>query len=107
MPKLVSAFVTPARRGEFFDKLDALLNEFPEIESRMKRSYAEDPTDPYWTDDEEHQEFDPASPVVRTGIVLVLAHSNMQQWEDISWLDPLTQPHFMTKGLLATAMEGS
>lgn len=98
-------FDTKARRIEFFDRLDQLLNDYPELQTRMLRSYEEDPADEHWISQEEN--FDPQSPTLRTGLVLVIAHANMQMWEDVTFLEPPNQSRFLTAGLLTNALEAS
>jgi len=104
MPEIPHAFGGEERRIEFFDRLSDLLDDFPELQTRMQRSHQNDPSDDHWYD-EDGEDFDPQSPTLRTGIVLVIAHANMQMWEDISFLEPPHQSRFLTVGLLTEALD--
>ena len=97
------AFTSQTRREDFFIKLERLLDEYPEIMDRIKRAYEKDPTSSYWSS--ETGDFNPASPMFRTGVVVLVGHGNMEMWEDISILEPFRQSHYITVGILKTAAE--
>jgi hypothetical protein len=47
--------------------------------------------------------FDPDSPKMLTGVLLVLSYQNMDAYNELFWTDPLHQSHFTSVGLAAAA----
>jgi len=78
-----------ARRDEFFDRLNNLISEFPELTSVDE-------------DDEFSCNcgFDRDSPRMVTGIVLAVIIRNLDDFEQIFWTTPYGQSHFLTKGII-------
>lgn len=85
------------QRAEFFAELSTLLEKYANIAENMARNYTADPTagwDP---------EYDPTSPVIVRGIVIVITHANMENFEDLQILEPYDQSHYLTAGMLGRA----
>jgi hypothetical protein len=104
MAEMPPIFTTAERRDEFIDKLNALIDEYPEIGTKMSRAYEEDPSDTFWTD-RYGEEFDPTSPTYRTGIVLIIGHHNLQGWGDITFIEPDPQVRALSIGLIEQARD--
>ena len=83
------------RRAEFFARLEELIGEYPELLG---------PQDPDDIVDEVVDGYDPKSPKIRTGIVLVLAYGNLDYWDELVPTSPLAQSHYMTIGMLHQAL---
>lgn len=79
-----------ARRDEFFEKLSALIAEFPELTT------ADDVCDDCLNDG-----FDPDAPVVLTNIVIGVTVRNIDDFEQIFWTTPYGQSFFTTKGIVS------
>lgn len=78
------------KRDEFHRRLKELMGEYPEM--------FESP------EDAEHCEhYDPSSPKVITGLVLVYSTQNLDRFEEIFWTDPAEQVHWLGIGLLKSA----
>ena len=104
MSEEVSTWPKIARRNEFFDRLSALMDEYPELTNQMSRQYAVDPSAPYWELRDDEPAYDPASPVMVTGIVLIISTSNTEGWEDVTVTEPFRQSSFLTHGLIGEAL---
>lgn len=104
MSEEVSLWPKVARRNEFFAKLEALIDEYPELTDSMSRQYKLDPSGPYWEAQDDEPKYDPTSPVMVTGIVLVVSTTNTEGWEDIIVTEPFRQSSFMTHGLIGEAL---
>lgn len=92
------------QREEFFTKLRAVLDEYPNISQRMIHSYQDDPTHACWDHGAEgYVAFDPSSPMFLQGVVLIVTHANLEHYEDLDVLAPYEQSNFMTLGLLTKA----
>ena len=79
-----------ARRDEFFEKLSALIPEFPELTT------ADDVCDDCQSDG-----FDPDAPVVVSNIVIGVTIRNIDDFEQLFWTTPYGQSYFTTKGIVA------
>jgi hypothetical protein len=91
-------------RDAFFTELRLLVDRYPNLADHMSRDYADDPTDEHWGDEnEDYAKYDPKSPMFLQGIVLVISHTNMEHYEDLTVLDPYEQSSYMTKGILSAA----
>lgn len=90
-------------RDEFFEELRALLEKYPNISNHMIRMYDEDPTNACWSPSDGYPIFDPNSPIFLQGVVIVVSHSNMEHYEDLSILEPYDQSHFLSGGILNRA----
>ena len=76
------------KRDAFFEKLNALISEFPEL-----------------TEADVHHEdcdcgFNPDSPIIVTGIIVGVTIRNTDDFEQIFWTTPYGQSHFLTKGII-------
>ena len=81
------------KRDAFFEKLNALISEFPEL-----------------TEADVHHEdcdcgFNPDSPIIVTGIIVGVTIRNTDDFEQIFWTTPYGQSHFTTKGVIGTISE--
>lgn len=85
----------------FFDDFRALLEKYPMIGNRMARGYAEDECT--CEPEADFPKYDPNSPVFMQGVVIIVSHSNMDGFEDLSILEPFEQSTYLTAGLLSRA----
>lgn len=90
-----------ARRDEFFQRLAALIDEFPEISSFLRRAYEASHFD--GIDIEPEWAYNPESPTIIQGLVLIVSTTNMEMWEDVMVMDPTRQSQYLTEGLLNAA----
>lgn len=90
------------KRDEFFDELRALLNKYPNLANYQARKYAFDAANMEAPGDG-YPVYDPASPMFLQGVVVLLTHSNMENYEDLQILDPYEQSHYLTVGMLSRA----
>lgn len=83
-----------ARHESFFAAVEALLDEYPELAAG--------------DDDEEVDAildgYDPASPKVVSGIVVLVAHGNLDGWSELTYTAPPHQSHYLTVGMLYKAL---
>jgi hypothetical protein len=79
------------RRKEFHEKLVALIGEYPEL--------AVDPLE------DEYEGFDPESPRMLQGHVLVLSYENLDGYGQLLWSAPFDQNYYQTLGMLAKAAD--
>jgi len=84
-------FLTDERNKEFFERLEELVAQYGELE--LFGDVSEDP------------DFDPASPRILEGIVLILSHRNMQGVSSLTCIDKLHQNRFFTMGMLQGALD--
>lgn len=82
------------RQQAFFAKLEGLLSEFPEIVDRDVEELTDEILDGY----------DPSSPKMLTGLVVLVAHDNLADWSEMTVLHPRQQSHYMTTGMLHQAL---
>lgn len=101
----VPLFETRSRRSQFFDRLRSLIDEFPEITDRQRRQWEHDPHDEHWQAENGYPAFDPKAPIAVEGILLIVSCRNLDGYENIAFIEPHEQSHFMTKGLLAEAAD--
>jgi len=80
------------RRKEFHEKLVALLSDYPEIATDM-------------LDLDEIEGFDPNSPRVLQGHVLVVAYENLDVYGQLLWSAPYDQNYYQTLGMLQKAAD--
>ena len=92
------------RQDEFFARLEALMSEYPEITNVMSRQYALDPADSMWESTNDQPGYDPSSPVMVTGIVLIVTSTNTEGWEDMTVSEPYQQSIYMTHGIIGEAL---
>lgn len=94
-----SVFPDPARRQEFWERFETLMNDFPEIMTSFDAHLGGDI-------DERGILFNPDSPKFWQGFVLVVSVRNVDHWESMFIVDPPEQSGYMTSGMLtcATAM---
>lgn len=98
MPTAMPAWPNKQTRDQFFAEFKELLEKYPHLKSTedAPERFGEDMEDGY-------PEFDPASPLILQGIVVILSYSNLEHFEDIQILDPFEQSFYMSYGLLARA----
>lgn len=85
------------RKEKFFDRLNELISEYPEIISPYEDE-----------DDDDHDEdcdFDPNSPKVVTGMVLLITTNDLNNYETLFFEKPLEQSHFHTVGMVKAASD--
>lgn len=83
------------RRTEFFARLEHLLGDYPELLG---------PQDQEDIVDEVLNGYDPNTPKLCNGIVLVLAYGNLDHWDELVTTQPKAQSHYMTIGMLHQAL---
>jgi hypothetical protein len=81
-----------ARRTLFHDKLSELIMEFPEL--MVNSSYDTDTSE---------SDYDPSTPKMLVGQVLVIAWQNMENYTELFYTDPLPQNHFLSLGMVTSA----
>lgn len=86
----INARENRVRRDEFFEKLTALISEFPEIT-----------TSDEVCEDCQSDGFDPNAPAVLTNIVIGVTIRNIDDYEQLFWTTPYGQSHFTTKGVVS------
>lgn len=91
------------KKNEFFEDLRALIAKHPNLADRMARENAEVPICIEEHDDGTDQ-YDPDSPVLLEGIVVLLSFTNLERYENLIILDPYEQSSFMTNGMLNRAV---
>ena len=96
----MATFKDLARRDEFWQRLEALLDEYPEIMAGF-----DDVLDGEM--DERGLLFNPDTPKYWQGFVLIVSVRNMDDWESMVVLDPAKQSGYMTDGLLTAAIENN
>jgi hypothetical protein len=100
-----AVFETQERREEFWARLNAVFDDFPELRSGLKKSYGDQDA----LDDGDSMlmdmlgPFDETAPTFVDGMVLVLSIRNTQHYENMCVLEPKTQSSYMTAGLLNQA----
>jgi hypothetical protein len=94
------AFVDKDIREQFFNELRELVGRYPSLANRMARGYEEC----LLSHDHDDGEYDPKSPTFLQGIVLLVSHTNMDHYEDMSVLDPMEQSAYLTRGMLHAAL---
>lgn len=85
-------------REDFFAELKVLLDKYPHL-GAMDIREVDDEDDI----DEGYPAFDPNSPMILQGVVLVLSYSNLEHYENIQILTPFEQSYYMSCGLLTRA----
>lgn len=90
----MSHWPDPARKAEFFAELEALVGRYPECA-------ADDPdvSEPAVLDG-----FDPDAPKAVVGVALLVAWSNVDDWEEMAVLTPPGQSHYLKVGMLRQAL---
>lgn len=73
----------PSRQQEFFTRLEALLNEYPELT----------------TSNIDIEGFDPATPKVINGLLLMVNWQNLDGWGETFWTNPPGQHRFTSIGM--------
>lgn len=86
----MAIFADDARQDAFFDALEGLIAEYPEITNGDPDDLADEITDG----------FDPSSPKMLAGLVLLLATNNVDGWSELTVLRPRNQLHYFTTGML-------
>lgn len=92
------------RRNEFFDRLQTLIGEYPELTSTLVRMHQQDPADSYWDQLGDTPGYNPSSPVMITGIALLIATTNTEGWEEMVLTEPHGQSIYMTHGMIGEAL---
>lgn len=91
-------FKDPARRAEFWRKMEALIEEYPEIFSSFDDHLAGDM-------DERGILYNPETPKFVQGLAILCSVRNVDHWESMFVLDPPEQSHYFTFGMLNAAVE--
>jgi hypothetical protein len=94
-----SAFPDNDTRNRFWDELSELLDRYPSIVEGFIEACKEN------ADVDDLVPFDEFSPVVRNGIVLIMAFRNLDNHESLLTLDPMQQSEYMTQGMLSVAAD--
>lgn len=87
---------TKKKKEKFFDRLNDLISEYPEIISH------------YQDEDDEHDhdcDFDPNAPKVVSGIVLLVTTRDLNGYETLFLERPFGQSHFHTSGMVRSASD--
>ena len=101
---MTAQFETGEQREEFMERLQALIEEYPFLMSRMRREYDEDPTAPHWDCCEDHPPYNSENERFVNGIVLIFGTTDITGWEDSQRVSSFNQPHALTIGLLRQNM---
>ena len=97
-PQEFRVFKTRGRRDEFWGRLSAFLDEFPELIDMPAEAFVDD-------DLELEVDFDPKEPKMIDGVVLIFSVRNLSGHEVDVIMDPPNQSVYMTKGLITSAAE--
>lgn len=81
------------RKKEFFNRLENLIAEYPELTSI--------PNDDGCFDDDD---FDPAAPSIITGLIIVVSTKDINDYEQLFVEKPYEQSHFHTIGMMKSAL---
>lgn len=82
------------RKAEFFAELEALVARYPECSA----------DDPDVSEPAVFDGFDPDAPKAVVGVVLLVAWSNVDDWEEMAVLTPPGQSHYLKAGMLNQAL---
>lgn len=85
------------RRDEFFNELEQLMARYPEL-VEPNEDYLEHLREVHG------DKFVENSPKMITGIVLTISCRNAEDWEDLIWIQPYSQSHFQTVGMLTNTL---
>lgn len=98
MSASVPAWPNKQTRDQFFAEFKELLEKYPHLKSTddAPERFGEDVVDGY-------PEFDPTSPLILQGVVIILSYSNLEHFENIQILNPFEQSFYMSYGLLNRA----
>lgn len=100
----VDVWASKQHRDAFFADLRELMARYPCIANGMAREYDSDPTNSKWSgDDNGYDRFNPKSPMILQGVVVIVSHANLEHFEDMVTLVPYEQSGFMTQGMLTKA----
>lgn len=80
------------RKKEFFNRLENLIAEYPELTSR--------PDDDVCFD----EDFDPSAPSIITGLIIVVSIKDINDYEQLFVEKPYEQSHFHTIGMMKSAL---
>ncbi len=98
--------LTKDRRDELFQRLDALLQDYPEISRQMALEYEEDPTHEMWSCCEgDHEPFDPTEPSILESVVVITTYRTLTGWRAWRTLVPTEQSPATTLGMLVHARD--
>ena len=94
------------QRDQFFQELRDLLAKYPNIALNQRREYERRPEllADYEVEDDGYPRWDPESPMILHGIVLLVNHSNLEHFEDLQLLIPFEQSNYHTVGMLSNAL---
>lgn len=98
----VEVWPNKEKRDQFFDELRALIARYPNIGDHMAREYAEDPTS-FDTMPDSYPTYNSESPVYLEGIIVIVTHANMENFETLAVLEPYSQSHYLSNGMLSRA----
>lgn len=94
-----AVFSDTARRDEFWADINEVMARFPEVGRLPDSSFTDEDKD------NGGNYFDPSSPCMIDGMVIVYSVRNLQGFEMLVVSDPTAQSQFVTKGLIASAAE--
>ena len=89
-------FQTAQERDEFWARIDSVIADYPSLLNGLDAIYEGD-------DDSYGDVYNPMSPKVVTGRVLILGCANLENWESFIVIDPQDQSVFIKDGLIANA----
>lgn len=104
--RLADLFPDRATQDRFFTELRDLIDRYPSIGGRMSATAADNP-DAEWAAPQPgwHNGFDPSSPMLLEGLVLVVSHRNLDGFEDLSVIRQRESSHYQDLGLLTAAIQ--
>ena len=100
----IAVWPDTVRRNEFFAKLEALIQQYPELTTTLSRQYAAGSEYGFETEGD-WPPYDPNSPTMINGLVLVITTVNMDGWEDLVVTEPTAQSRYLTGGIVSKALE--
>lgn len=103
---MADLFPDRATQDRFFVELRELIERYPSIGGRMAATFEGDP-DAEWAApcDSYHKGFDPASPMLCDGLIVIVSHRNLDGFEDMSVIRPRETSHYQDLGLLHAALD--
>jgi hypothetical protein len=103
--EMAPLFPDRATQDRFFAELRELIERFPSIGGRMAATFAADPSAD-WAQPVEghHAVFDPASPMLCDGLVVIVSHRNLDGFEEMSVIRQRESSHYHDLGLLTAAI---
>lgn len=82
------------RRDRFFHRLEELISEYPDVM-----------TQPNCTEYDCDCDYNPNSPKMISGMVVIVTTRNADDWEQLFWEKPSGQSHFHTIGMVREVLD--